>query len=262
MGLRERIARILHQLPPKEVCEVVELIHAVLPRSKKWDRDLVFNFASQIPLPVRNPQVAAQWIAANLCFAGKGRVVSPWQRTEPGGEFVTVKISSVEPNVRETDRKHGYKMRYEILTGSPAGRSFREWLSAQRFMAFVRPVIGFDHPSGRSSRTIRPLVYRHPTDVVGCFVVIGLAPGEELRSESFHRMADLRVFNRKILALRFRVIEKCPDGHPDTYPCHRCPKGYGECVAAVRPHTITLPVVETDGGQSRSISERSVSPVR
>lgn len=256
-GLRVRIERLLRNLPPKETIEVVHIINAVLPRSKKWDRDTVFNFASKVPLPVRNAATTAQWLAANVCFLNKGTTPSPWQRTNPGGEFVTVRVHSIEPNIRETDRKHGYIVKYDILTGSPAGRVYREWVSAKRFMSAVRPVIGFDHPAGRASRTIKPLVYRHHTDVVGCYIVVGLAPGEELRSESFRQMQDLRTYNRKILALRFRVAGQCPDGHPDTHPCHRCPKGYGECIAAVRPKTVPLSVIQ-NVGQPEPQPERTV----
>ncbi len=219
----------------------VRLAHAI--RTPNAASGIASSLGSLLPL--QSAQAAKTWtyrIAGNVYRLATDRLVGLQWEGQLFPEKVLTQIVQLESR-KNREGAPGASVTMQFLTGLPAGKKTVAWWSSRK-CAYVARQLGAGRPS--RGEEMDPFQFQHITDLVlfAMVVEIGVGPrnepmvlGDLVASQSNRR------HNRTVLQLRHRALGPCPDGHLNSFPCWKCPRGYDTCNAAVRPKAIGLPVV-------------------
>ncbi len=127
----------------------------------------------------------------------------------------------------------GATVTFRILAGTPAGLGVSKWWSFARCRMHARD-FGFSRPP--SPKAVHPpkFVYSAPEQLVSmrCYLLVTpKASGNEPGFEYAGFPASVKPWNSELIKCRLRTLPqyRCPQGHPQSFPCHKCPIGYINC---------------------------------
>jgi hypothetical protein len=171
-------------------------------------------------------------LAGNLKKLKEGIVVPPWTK-QVEYEWCPVQIKRANPGFGYDD-KLGCFYEYIILAGSPAGLSFVTFWSWQ-YIKFIARDMGF-----KVNRKKR-FIISNSRELCNMQLYLLFDPlkskeDKPISTKHFVTPGMLKA-NQEILKQRFRLVA-CPlDYTVLEQPCHSCPLGYDECLAACHPKT-------------------------
>lgn len=233
--------------------EFIEAIGRQLPGTIKTEvlLDSLLHLAGKKLTPAVLQQVAWQ-LAGNLPRLRAWHAVPPWNR-QPVPEYVPLQI--VTAKVAQLKQRPAAEFELLVLAGTPAGLTITK-LWSQRFCAAISQRLGFSKPWG-SHR------FHHVLELVNLRFyglltpeLCGLRPDfAEIWYTADNRHvypSSVLTHNRSFIRLRGRDPKHfvCPRNYPRTQPCHLCPIGQDECLAAVHDATY----VQKRCGQCRRMS--------
>lgn len=175
-------------------------------------------------------------LAGNLTRLSRGFVVPPWTH-QVRREWVPVHVNGAR---QELSGRGTPLVRYSgvVLAGSPASLRFdKVW--PQRFLPIIAGHIGFTRMRGEYP-------YQHFRQFIGLRLRVLFDPALSENRPVFDKVDDKQPsnilrWNRSLLSWRARKTWRCPkDYRLPEHPCHLCPVGLEDCLAAVHPKTYVI----------------------
>lgn len=170
---------------------------------------------------------ALAWrLAGNLHRLRAGQIVLPWDG-QPSAEWVPIHCLELIPWKSRRGKGMG-QVHYRVLAGLPAGVVGRQALS-RGYVRLLAPALGFSRfPS-------EPYFLQDMQELAGLRCYVQLVPGPQLSFSDARVPSSFRAWNQRLLRMRRRAVSgfACPQGHPASFPCHRCPTGREHCSLAV-----------------------------
>jgi len=227
---------------------LVDLVHHDLPG--KMDREPVYE--SLTSLAGNLLTVGVLWeVACRL--AGnverlRSHVVPVW-RKQHFDEWVPAQVSWVRlKKGGKKGREVGHDLAFEILAGTPAGHTARQWWSKRKsyYLAYHRDKQGNGFAFTRPTRAVigatpsaSPFEDPKLFTTLRCLVLV--EKERSIEEPDFREVAfssAMTTHNRLQHKRRARQknIFECPEGYDEDYPCLDCWVGYENCPAAVHPY--------------------------
>lgn len=158
--------------------------------------------------------------------------VVPWQ-VQRTWEWVPVQVMAAHP-ARDVRDRWGARLLLKIMAGTPCPLAVFQFWSLKRCRVHARD-FGFSRPRG-SKGTPPRYPYTTPAQLVTLRYSALVDPersGREPHLEFVQFTPSLSRWNKEQIRRRARLDPgyTCPEGHPSSFPCHRCPVGYLACPA-------------------------------
>jgi hypothetical protein len=236
--LREILTHEFHNVVVEgpEFNRFVRLIYEAMPGELHWPtlEDSARPFLGTIPTAATLDPFCWR-LAGNVPQLRGRRVVLPWQR-QFASEWVPFQITAVR-RTRSGRGKPGAALVFQALAGTVCPQKLVRFWSLRQ-CHYLAGDFGFSR-RGRGQQAEAPLKYPYsqPAQLVQ-LRLYGLVTPELSQREPMFKLVKwpdaIQEYNRHKLRQRFRVDPgyKCPRGFPKTFPCHQCPAGYKQCVAA------------------------------
>lgn len=211
----------------------VQDVYSCFPLTIRYD--VVFASLMNLAGKKLTPEVirAAAWrLAGNMNKLKIGEPVPEWVR-QTTLEWCPVNIKRANPG-RGYDGKFGFFYEYDILAGTPAGLRFNKFWS-MKYIRFIARELGFK----KTRKAHYRLLDGHELVGMRLYLLFDPVISKDDKPIAYHFAVpnSCKVFNTRLLELRYRIVP-CPEGYSlEEVPCHNCPFGYDKCSAGCHPKT-------------------------
>lgn len=186
-----------------------------------------------MPLSREALQEFAHRLAGNMHRLTDNTAVTPWV-VQMVAEWVPVQVMAVRRQ-QGPSGKFGAYLTLKVLAGSPCPLIIYQWWSWGRCKFRARE-LGFSRPPGPQALYPAKRPFTHVEQLVTLRFYAYIEPELcELGAPGFYHVQAtpaVKAWNTEQLRYRYRDEgHECPEGHPRSFPCHVCPRGYSTCRA-------------------------------